>query len=316
MLKASFKKEIFQFKIPAGTSRGILYDRPTWFLKVWDESNPEVYGLGECAPLVKLSIDDRPDFEEKLAEVCGDIHSYRSLTKDQLLEFPAIRFGLEMAFNDLDNKGERLYFGDVLKPEIPINGLIWMGDEGFMKSQIDSKLEEGWGCIKMKIGAIDFQKELDLLSYIREQSSELQLRVDANGAFDKSNVYQKLEALSEYDLHSIEQPIKQGQWSLMREVCQKSPIPIGLDEELIGVYGDKKVELLDAINPRYLVMKPTLLGGFDLTDEWISLAEDRGVKWWITSSLEAGEGLHALRQYVSQKNLSEFQGLGTGTLFK
>lgn len=316
MLKASFKKENFQFKIPAGTSRGILYDRPTWFLKVWDESNPEIVGLGECAPLVKLSIDDRPDFEEKLQEVCDSINDYKNLNKYQLLDFPAIRFGLEMAFNDLAKGGGRLYFGDDMEPEIPINGLIWMGDEAFMKSQIDAKLDEGWGCIKMKIGAIDFQKEIDLLKYIRNQNSSVQLRVDANGAFDKSNVYQKLEALAKFDLHSIEQPIKQGEWGLMKEVCENSPIPVGMDEELIGVYGSKKIELLDAINPQYLVMKPTLLGGFDLTNEWISLAEDRNVKWWITSCLEAGQGLNALRQFVSEKNLTEFQGLGTGMLFR
>lgn len=316
MLKASFEKKTYQFKIPAGTSRGILYDRPTWFLKVWDEQNPEVFGIGECAPLVKLSIDDRPDFEGKLENVCEYIEDYKHLKRDELLAFPAIRFGLEMAMNDLRSGGVRQYFGDVLKPEVPINGLIWMGDEAFMKSQIDTKLEEGWGCIKMKIGAIDFQKELDLLQYIRENSKDVQLRVDANGAFDSSNVYQKLDALAKFDLHSIEQPIKQGQWEFMREVCEKSPIPVGMDEELIGVYGERKVQLLESINPQYLVMKPTLLGGFDLTNEWIELAEKKDVKWWITSSLEAGEGLSALRQYVSQKNLTEFQGLGTGMLFK
>jgi L-alanine-DL-glutamate epimerase-like enolase superfamily enzyme len=316
MLEASFKKETYQFKIPAGTSRGILKQRPTWFLKVWDSECPYVFGIGECAPLVNLSIDDRPDFEDKLNEVCKHIESYSELKRDDLLDFPAIRFGLEMAFNDLKSGGKRLFFGQVHEPEIPINGLIWMGDESFMKSQIDQKLEEGWGCIKMKIGAIDFEKELKLLSYIREQNSKVQLRVDANGAFDKSNVYQKLEALAKYDLHSIEQPIKQGQWDLMREVCDLSPIPVGMDEELIGVYGEKKIALLDAINPQYLVMKPTLLGGFDLSNEWIQFAEERNVKWWITSSLEAGEGLSALRQYVSEKNLTEFQGLGTGTLFR
>jgi len=315
MLKASFKKEVFQFKIPAGTSRGILKDRPTWFFKVWDSESPEVFGLGECAPLVKLSIDDRPDFEQKLQEVCDNIEFYSSINRHDLLAFPAIRFGLEMAFNDLKSGGHRQYFGTVNQPEIPINGLIWMGDEAFMKSQIDQKLKEGWGCIKMKIGAIDFQKELNLLSYIRERNSKIQLRVDANGAFDESDVFQKLEALAKYDLHSIEQPIKAHQWEFMNEICEKSPIPIGLDEELINVYGSKKLELLDSIQPQYLVMKPTLLGGFDLTNEWIDLAEEKNIKWWITSSLEAGEGLLALKQYVGEKRLSEFQGLGTGTLF-
>lgn len=316
MIKAQFEKHILKFKIPAGTSRGTLQDRPIWIIKVWDEGQPQIIGIGECAPLVKLSIDDRPDFESKLSEICANISHFESMDKDALLDFPSIRFGLEMAFLDLKHGGIRQYFGNEISPTIPINGLIWMGDFDFMKKQIDQKLSEDWKCIKIKIGAIDFDKELKLLEYIRTQSKEVELRVDANGAFNMENVYDKLQQLSVFDLHSIEQPIATKQWDDLRMVCQKSPIPVGLDEELIGIYNQKKVELLEAIKPQYIVLKPTLLGGFDLTLEWIELAEKRNIGWWITSTLESNIGLNALTQYTAQFNTKMFQGLGTGMLFE
>lgn len=201
---------------------------------------------------------------------------------------------------------------------ITINGLIWMGNFEQMSARITAKLEQGYHCVKLKIGAIDFERELDLLSQIRERftKEQLELRVDANGAFKPHEAMRKLELLSAFDLHSIEQPIKAGQWSALRELCESSPLPIALDEELIGVKRrEDRQRLLDAIYPQYIVLKPTLHGGLCGTLEWIEEAQQRDIGYWLTSALESNVGLNALSQWLAQYEHPLPQGLGTGQLY-
>jgi L-alanine-DL-glutamate epimerase-like enolase superfamily enzyme len=268
-----------------------------------------------------LSFDDRPDFESKLQWVCQNIDLGLETLLDELNEFPAIQTGLETAFLSLNSEDPFLLFPSEFtraKAAIPINGLIWMGSEGFMKEQIRDRLKEGFDCIKMKIGAIDFETEIALLTSIRREfsSEEIELRVDANGAFAASEALGKLKRLNEIGIHSIEQPIQQGQWQEMAKLCEETPLPIALDEELIGVVSiEEKLKLLDTIRPQFIILKPTLLGGFSGSDAWISMAERNGIGWWITSALESNVGLNAISQYTFTKNSKLPQGLGTGSLF-
>lgn len=327
-LKFSYLKRTLDFRFDAGTSRGVLKTRDVFWIKCWSESNPEVEGWGEAAPLVGLSPDFRADFEQRLQELLGKAEKQTwPTTEPELLnlikelvpfELPSIRFGLETAVLDLLNGGQKRIFPNEFfdhQLPIPINGLIWMGDRDFMLRQIDQKLEEGFDCIKMKIGAIDFDQELQLLGYIREKVSpeKMVLRVDANGAFSIQEALAKLERLADYSLHSIEQPIKAGQWQEMRNLCGVTPLPIALDEELIGVR--EKEELLDNIRPQHIILKPTLVGGILETREWIRLAEQRGIGWWMTSALESNIGLNAISQLASSLQPSIPQGLGTGKLY-
>jgi len=317
-LKATYHKHILQFKRPSGTSRGVLKTKETWFLIL--KASGKV-GIGECGLLRGLSIDDRPDYEETLKWVCDHIDKGETQLLDALTEFPSIQFGIETAFQSLRaNTPFELfptYFTNNKAP-IPINGLIWMGDKAFMRAQIVEKIEQGFSCIKMKIGAIDFQTELELLRYIRSEfdASAIELRVDANGAFQPSEALEKLTQLAAYNLHSIEQPIQQGQWEAMAQLCEQTPLPIALDEELIGVFSEeKKEQLLTSIQPQYIILKPSLIGGFQASDTWIRLAEARSIGWWITSALESNVGLNAISQYTYTKNSKLPQGLGTGSLY-
>ena len=317
-MRATYKKHILNFKRPSGTSRGVLTVKETWFIKIEDGDN---FGYGECGILRGLSIDDRPDYEEKLKWACENIHLGKVALWEQLMEFPSIQFGIEMAFKSLKNENEfELFPSAFTKGEeaIAINGLIWMGEKDFMKSQIEDKLKSGFNCIKMKIGAIDFDTEIELLKYIRSQYSaeEIELRVDANGAFDPKNALQKLKRLSELELHSIEQPIKQGNWEEMARLCTETPLPIALDEELIGVFDvTNKKKLLQTIKPQYLIFKPSLIGGIKGTQQWIDLAETNNIGWWNTSALESNIGLNAISQFTYEKNVAMPQGLGTGSLY-
>ena len=317
-MKASYKKYTLNFKRPSGTSRGVLTTKETWFLILEEENN---FGIGECGILRTLSIDDRPDYEEKLKWTCQNIHLPKDELLAELVEFPSIQFGVEMALLSLQSQDPfRLFPSAFTKGEkgISINGLIWMGEEAFMHEQIQQKLEQGFSCIKLKIGAIDFDKEIALLQSIRKKysASEIELRVDANGAFKPHEALQKLQRLSELDLHSIEQPIKQGQFSEMAKLCAKTPLPIALDEELIGVFSvTKKEELLQTIQPQYIILKPSLIGGFKGTQEWIDLAEKQNIGWWITSALESNIGLNAISQFTFMQNSNMPQGLGTGSLY-
>lgn len=318
MKRAEYSRYLLHFKEDAGTSRGVLKEKETFFVKVWDESCPEVFGMGECALFRGLSADDRKNYEEKLEEVCQRIEEVKM---EELEEWSSIRFGVEMALQDLAMGGRQLYFPSAFtegRLAIEINGLIWMGDKSTMLQRIQQKLEAGFHCIKLKIGAIDFEAELSLLQYIRERFSceKVELRVDANGVFAPEEAMSKLEALAAFGLHSIEQPIRQGQWEEMAHLCRETPIPIALDEELIGVYGrKKKLELLEKVQPQYIILKPALCGGFSGAREWIELAEKRGIGWWVTSALESNIGLNALAQWVATLGNPMPQGLGTGQLY-
>jgi len=317
-MTATYHKYILNFKQASGTSRGILKTKETWFIILKEEGNQ---GVGECGIFRGLSVDDRPDYEEKLQWVCKNIHLGLDVLLEKLIEFPSIQFGLEMAFKSVESTDMFTLFPSEFtkgKASIPINGLIWMGSESFMKQQIKEKIETGFHCIKVKIGAIDFQKELELLKAIRKEYSvtDIELRVDANGAFSANNALEKLKQLSEFDLHSIEQPIKQGQVEDMARLCEQTPLPIALDEELIGVFSvTKKQELLQMIRPQYIILKPSLVGGFHGSDEWIQIAENMNIDWWITSALESNIGLNAIAQYTFTKQSNMYQGLGTGSLF-
>ena len=317
-MKATYKKYLLEFKVPSGTSRGMLRTKETWFLMISEKSNQ---GIGECGLLRGLSIDDRPNYEEKLRWVCDNIALGEDALYQALSEFPSIQFGIEMAFKSLwSNDLFNLFPSEFTSGQktIPINGLIWMGSKQYMKEQIAEKIEEGFSCIKMKIGAIDFKSELDVLRSLRQEfsASEIEIRVDANGAFSPSEALEKLKRLSDQDLHSIEQPIKQGQWQEMARLCEDSPIDIAVDEELIGVFlEERKAALLQTIKPQYIILKPSFIGGFIGTDTWISLAQENGISWWVTSALESNIGLNAISQYTFTKNSKLPQGLGTGSLY-
>lgn len=318
MLKATYKKYTLHFKRPSGTSRGVLTTKETWFLVITDGNK---LGIGECGILRSLSIDDRPDYEEKLNWVCENIALGEAALWMQLREFPSIQFGVEMAFQSFKAQDPLVLFPSKFtsgEDNIPINGLVWMGTKDYMKEQISQKIEAGFDCIKLKIGAIDFQAELDLLKYIRSEFSadDIELRVDANGAFAIDDALYKLEQLSEYQLHSIEQPIKQGNWESLAKLCAHTPFPIALDEELLGIteVSDKR-DLLEVIKPQYIIFKPSLIGGFKGTKEWIDLAQELKIGWWVTSALESNIGLNAISQWTYLQNSPMPQGLGTGGLY-
>jgi o-succinylbenzoate synthase len=306
-----------QFKRPAGTSRGVLKHRRVWYLVFEVEDR---FGVGECAPLPGLSAETIPEVEDALAVLteepdnfCADAHGQKMPS--------SVRFAVETALKDLEQTGTQILFpSNFTRGEkgIPINGLIWMGDPAFMKEQIRQKLDLGWRCVKLKIGALQFEEELAILKGIRAEYSadDVMLRVDANGGFSPDAVLDRLEQLAALDIHSIEQPIAKGLWPQMADVCKQSPLDIAFDEELIGITArEDKIELLDTLVPHYLVLKPSLHGGMNGCDEWIELAQERGIGWWITSYLESNLGLNAIAQWAFLKNPSLHQGLGTGQLF-
>lgn len=317
-MKANFRKYALKFKRPSGTSRGILHEKDTYFLMV---SNDGKTGIGECGLLRGLSADDVPDYEEKLQWACENIHLGEKALLQELRAYPSIRFGIEQAFLSVKSENPFVLFPSRFTEEespIEINGLVWMGNEDFMLEQIKKKIESGFNCIKMKIGAIDFATELTILASIRKKFSKdaIELRVDANGAFSPKEALGKLHELSQFDIHSIEQPIKPGQWSAMRVLCEQTPIAIALDEELIGVNAvTEKVDMLQTIQPQYIILKPSLAGGFASSLEWIRLAEKLGIGWWVTSALESNIGLNAIAQWTFTLGSKLPQGLGTGGLY-
>ena len=317
-MKATIQKYVLDFKQPAGTSRGILKTKNTWFLIL---DNGEKKGIGEINMFQGLSIDDRPGFEEKLQWTCDHISMPPAEIMQELKEWPSILFGYEMALRSLQSSDAFTLFPSLLtegKDSISINGLVWMGDQEFMMQQLEEKLKAGFSCIKMKIGAIDFEAEMSLLKLIRSRfrESEITIRVDANGAFSPQNAMHKLQEISKYQVHSIEQPIKQGQWQEMAALCEQTPVDIALDEELIGLYNrEEKIKCLDTIQPQYIILKPALVGGFQSTREWIDLAVQRNTGWWITSALESNVGLNAIAQFTYTLGAQMPQGLGTGSLY-
>lgn len=318
MITASYQQYILNFKQPSGTSRGVLHTKETWFI-ILNENDKT--GVGECGILRGLSADDRPDYEEKLRWACENIHLGLDVLVSELVELPSIQFGLEMAFLSLKSQNPFELFPSEFtkgKASIPINGLIWMGDADFMKQQIKAKIKEGFKCLKLKIGAIDFQTELDILKSIRQHfcESDIEIRVDANGAFSTTEALEKLKHLSDYQLHSIEQPIKAGQIQDMAQLCSQTPLPIALDEELISIFDYSKKELLlQTIQPQYIILKPSFIGGMKGSQEWIDLAKQQHIDYWITSALESNVGLNAIAQWTFTLNNPLPQGLGTGGLF-
>lgn len=315
-MKAEYFRYLLEFKRPGGTSRGVLHEKETFILEISENGNK---GIGECAVFRGLSFDDRPDYEQKLQWLCENIHQDSEFLKEELKEFPSIWFGYEQAVLNLEH-GNNLYFPSEFteggKP-IVINGLIWMGDINYMEEQIQDKLEKGFHCIKLKIG-VNWKSEHEILQKLRQKFSKemLELRVDANGGFSKDEAIIVLKQLAELQIHSIEQPIKAGNWHDMAELCADTPTPIALDEELIGIVDlNEKIKLLDTVKPQYIILKPSLIGGFSGSDEWISLAEERNIDWWITSALESNIGLNAIAQYTFTKKNPMPQGLGTGSLF-
>ena len=324
-MKIDIEERVLHFKQPAGTSRGVYTERRSWFVRIGDGQRT---GIGECAPLPQLSCDDIPNYAEVLRGFCDQVEQTGEIPYEALRDYPSMLFGLETAMQSLHLPPSTLHLPLLFdtafsraEAGIPINGLVWMGSYEEMLQRMEQKLEQGFRCVKLKIGAIDFDHELDLIKRIRQRFShhEVELRVDANGAFSYEDALYKLELLSQYNIHSIEQPIRQGQWFYMSELCRESPLPIALDEELIGVNEpDQKRQMLNIIRPRYIILKPSLHGGMMGTREWISIARDMGIGSWITSALESNVGLNAVAQLCADiygDQITMPQGLGTGQLF-
>ena len=321
MLHCSFSPYVLDFKSPSWTSRGVLTHKEMYIIRLMDADQPDKAALGECALFRGLSADDVPDYEKVLADLCWNINEYKDSYQEKFKKYPSIVFGLETAFADLAHGCRMRPFPPDFtqgKGHIKINGLIWVGPKDQMIAQVRSKIEAGFTCIKLKVGAHDFDEEVDMLRSIRSEfsRSDIELRVDANGAFSPEDALKKLDVLSKLDLHSIEQPIKAGNWEAMASLCKETPLPIALDEELIGVFEkEEKARLLQEIKPQFIVLKPSLHGAFCGTDEWISLAKEQHVGWWITSALESNIGLNAIAQWTYTQGVTMPQGLGTGQLY-
>lgn len=320
MYNIQITPRLLHFKQPAGTSRGVYNTRKVWYIEIYSMENPSIKGIGECAPLPNLSCDDVPQYEEVLQQACSRVAREGNIPTESLRNYPSILFGLETALRHYETGSLALWDTPFSRGEagIPINGLIWMGNFEEMYRQIEAKMEAGYRCIKLKIGAIDFDAELTLLKHIRSRFSvkDIELRVDANGAFSPAEAMHKLDALSKLDLHSIEQPIRAGQWEEMARLTARTPLPIALDEELIGHnLPEIKKELLSAIRPQYIILKPSLHGGICGSNEWIAEAEKQNIGWWVTSALESNIGLNAIAQWCATLHNALPQGLGTGQLF-
>ncbi len=315
---------VLHFKQPAGTSRGTYLTRKSWFITLSSADKPGVKGVGECAPLPKLSCDDIPEYESILHSLCDMFRMTGEINHDMLRPYPSILFGLETALKQWEAGGSTALSSTAFargEKGIPINGLVWMGTFEEMHDRLKEKIEQGFHCVKLKIGAIDFERELELIKYIRQcfTKEQIELRLDANGGFSADEALQKLERLAAYDIHSVEQPIRQRQWKEMAEICRRSPIPIALDEELIGInLRGMKEEMLDRLQPSYIILKPSLHGGMYGSQEWIELARQRNIGSWITSALESNIGLNAIAHFAASvygDGMVMPQGLGTGQLF-
>lgn len=322
-LRLSITPRTFHFKQPAGTSRGTYLTRTSWIISATSSEHPGIVGLGECAPLPDLSCDAGKEYEHILTDICRMTERTGHIDFDILRPYPSMLFGLETALLHLERESDVLFDTPFGRGEegIRINGLVWMGSYEEMLTRLERKLEQGFGCVKLKIGAIDFEQEIDLIRHIRGRfnKDDIELRVDANGGFSPDNALSRLDRLALYDIHSIEQPIRQHQWRDMARLCRESPLPIALDEELIGVnMPSMKEALLDEICPQYIILKPSLHGGMHGAREWISMARQRGIGTWVTSALESNIGLNAIAHFTAHiygPHTDWAQGLGTGTLF-
>ena len=318
MIKAKVSRIDLQFITPGQTSRGTLYSKPSWFFIL--EQNG-YSGIGECSVIPGLNPEYGDGYDQKIYEIVEKINSGVVPSPDDIDEFPSIRFGLETALLDLQNEQQGILFQSAFtrgEKGIPINGLIWMGNKQEMQLRIREKLDQGFRVLKLKVGALGFDEEISLLKNIRQQfsPSDLEVRLDANGAFSVQDALEKLKQLSEFHIHSIEQPIKAGQWQDMAEICHASPLPVALDEELIGIMNPTiKEKMLDTIKPHYIILKPSLIGGLQKSREWIDIAEKNNTGWWATSALESNVGLNAIAQWVFTLKPQMVQGLGTGQVF-
>lgn len=307
-----------RFKKPAGTSRGIYHEHRVWYVVLQDAEDPAHIGIGESAPLPGLSSDHGDRYEERLRHFCRLVEEQQQLDTELLRPYPSILFGLESAMRHYRQRSWQLWETPFSRGEegLPINGLVWMGSFDNMRQQAENLLQRGFRCIKLKIGAISFEEELELLHFIRRSHPEITLRVDANGAFSPENSEAILHRLAKLNIHSIEQPVKAGQHGVMARICKASPLPVALDEELIGICRpDEKRQLLETIRPHYIVLKPTLHGGITGCSEWIALAGELGIGWWITSALESNIGLNSIAQWCATLDNRLHQGLGTGSLY-
>lgn len=320
-MKINITERILHFKQPAGTSRGVYTERKIWLVEM---KEGERKGIGECAPLPQLSCDDIPKYAETLRMFCDQIEQTGVIDYQALRPYPSMLFGLESAWAQLHVNGSAKLFDTPFgrgEEGITINGLVWMGTFEEMYQRIEEKIQAGFHCVKLKIGAIDWEREISLIKFIRQHftKEQIELRVDANGGFTPQEAMRKLEQLATYDIHSIEQPIKQHQWKEMACLCHETPLPIALDEELIGINDTtSKIELLDTIRPQYIILKPSLHGGMHGSEEWIKLAQERSIGSWITSALESNIGLNAIAHFAAKMygpHISMPQGLGTGQLF-
>ncbi len=321
MLRATWKEITLTPKFELGTSKGPITARTVWYLIAWDSERPEVKGIGEAALFPGHSREFPADVRTKLLELCADTSDWSERVNDDLVDVPSVRFAVEQCLRDLQGSGSKILFPSPFtlgQQGIPINGLVWMGDKSSMRERIRQQLEAGFTCVKMKIGAIGIDEELALLKSVREEFSahEVVLRVDANGAFNNRNVGEVLERLAELRVHSIEPPVAPGLYEVLSDLCAASPVPLALDEDLIGLNTrEARLDLLDAVKPAFIVIKPSLVGGWTAAGEWIALARERGIGWWITSALESNIGLNAIAQWTATLTLDKAQGLGTGTVY-
>lgn len=315
-LQATYCQYVLDFKKPSGTSRGVLQQKETWFIKL---QNGAKVGYGECGILRGLSYDDVPNYETQLRWVCENIHLGLEVLWNACLNFPSIQFGLEQAFRSIGSDDPFILYESPFtkgQDSIEINGLIWMGAADKMKSQIQEKLKEGVSCVKLKVGALDFESEVSLLSFLRLEAPHIEIRLDANGGFQPNEVFEKLQILSQFNIHSIEQPVSPKHKETLTQLCTNSPIDIALDESLIGILEKQEKEsLLKSILPQYIILKPSFIGGFQGSLEWIDIANSLNIGWWITSALESNIGLNAIAQWTYTLGSKMPQGLGTGSLF-
>ncbi|HMN04802.1 MAG TPA: o-succinylbenzoate synthase [Flavobacteriales bacterium] len=321
MIEAVWKEVTFTPRFPLGTSKGVLHERTVWYLVAWHKDRPEVKGIGEAAPFPGHSMEFPADVRTKLVELCANTTDWEDRLRHDLVHVPSVRFAVEQCLRDLRASGSKILFPSDFtlgRKGIPINGLVWMGDKATMRERIQAQIDGGNRCVKMKVGAIGIEDELELLAEVRKYfpAHELTLRVDANGAFTHQNVMPVLERLAALEVESIEQPVGQGLFEVMAEICAATPVPIALDEDLIGLHSlGAKQDLLDNVKPQYIVIKPSLVGGWAAAREWIDLAEERNIGWWITSALESSIGLNAIAQWAATLNARGTQGLGTGSVY-
>lgn len=321
MIRARWTENLLTPRFPLGTSKGTITERTVWYLSAWEEDRPDIIGVGEVALFPGHSREFPADVRTKLVELCADTSDWEDRLTGDLVDVPSVRFAVEQCLKDLEASGSKVLFPSEFtlgRKGIPINGLVWMGDRSEMRARIRERLAAGYACIKMKIGAIGIEEEIAILREVRNEfgPEEVVLRVDANGAFDARSAPAILVRLAELGVESIEQPVPAGLYEVMAELCADPPLPIALDEDLIGhnTY-DAKVDLLDAVKPQAIVIKPSLVGGWKAAHDWIRLAEARGVRWWITSALESTIGLNAIAQWTATLGVTAPQGLGTGGVY-